>query len=168
MRKKTIYIRRTALLCFVLALAALCLFAQAAAAAERLEDKVKEFTLKNGMRFLVVERHEAPVVLCAIAFNCGSANDWPSMSGVSHLLEHMMFKGTKQIGTRNYTKEIPFIRKTDVLGERAIALRKEIGEWRFKIFQAFEREVIAGFTAAEKERIGTALRSIPSKPRGPR
>jgi predicted Zn-dependent peptidase len=123
--------------------------------AETLEDKVKEFTLKNGMRFLVVERHEAPVVMCAVAFDVGSANDWPSMSGVSHLLEHMLFKGTRQIGTTNYTKEIPYIRKTDELGERTIALRKEIGEWRFTIFQAFEREVIASFSEDEKKLIGT-------------
>jgi predicted Zn-dependent peptidase len=154
MRNKTIYIRSKALLLLVLVLAALGLFVQAAAAAETLEDKVKMFTLNNGMRFLVVERHEAPVVLCAIACDVGSANDWPSMSGVSHLLEHMMFKGTKQIGTRNYHKEIPFIRKTDELGEHTIALRKEIGEWRFKIFQAVEREVIAGFSDEEKKRIG--------------
>ena len=127
----------------------------ATAHAETLEDKVRAFTLKNGMRFLVVERHEAPVVLCAVAFDVGSANDWPSMSGVSHLLEHMLFKGTRRIGTKDYKKEIPYIRKTDLLGERTIALRKEIGEWRFTIFQAFEREVIASFSDEEKRRIGT-------------
>lgn len=154
MRKKTIHTRSKVLLLLVLVLAALWLFAQAAAAAETLEERVKEFTLKNGMKFLVVDRHEAPVVLCAVAFNVGSANDWPSMSGVSHLLEHMMFKGTKQIGTTNYNKEIPYIRKTDKLGERTIALRKEIGEWRFKIFKDFERDVIAGFTDEEEERTG--------------
>lgn len=155
MSKKTIQTRRKVLLLSVLVLGVLLLRAQTLAGAQTLEERVKEFTLKNGMRFLVVERHEAPVVLCSIAFDVGSANDWPSMSGASHLLEHMMFKGTRQIGTKDYKKEIPYIRKTDLLGERTIALRKEIGEWRFTIFQAFEREVIVGFTAAERECIGT-------------
>jgi predicted Zn-dependent peptidase len=139
----------------VILLAILCLCFQTAVYAQTLEDRVKEFTLKNGMRFLVVERHEAPVVMSAIAFDVGSANDWPSMSGVSHLLEHMLFKGTRQIGTTNYTKEIPYIRKTDELGERTIALRKEIGEWRFKQFQAFERQSVAAFSDEEKKLIGT-------------
>jgi predicted Zn-dependent peptidase len=154
MRKQPLCARRRALCLSVILLAIVCFCFQTTAYAQTLEDRVKGFTLKNGMQFFVVERHEAPVVMFALAFAVGSANDWPSMSGVSHLLEHMMFKGTRQIGTTNYPKEIPYIRKTDELGERTIALRKEIGEWRFKQFQAFERDVIAGFTDEEKERIG--------------
>ncbi|MBN2431758.1 MAG: insulinase family protein [Acidobacteria bacterium] len=124
--------------------------------AQSLEDKVREFDLDNGMKFLVVERHEAPVVLGAIVFNVGSANEWPNVTGISHLLEHMMFKGTKMVGTTDYEKEIPYIRKTDELGEQTILLRKEIGEWRFVRFQDFGKEVITGFTDEEKERIGTS------------
>jgi len=124
------------------------------AISETLEEKVKEFDLKNGMKFLVVERHEAPVVFCAIIFDVGSANEWPNVTGISHLLEHMMFKGTKMMGTKDYKKEIPFIEKTDELGERTIELRKEIGDWRFEIFKKFKKQVINSFTDKEKERIG--------------
>jgi predicted Zn-dependent peptidase len=155
MSKKPLRLNSWSLWLIVFLLAFVFLPSLAPAYAQTLEDRVKGFTLKNGMQFLVVERHEAPVVMCALAFDVGSANDWPSMSGVSHLLEHMMFKGTRQIGTTNYTKEIPYIRKTDELGERTIALRKEIGEWRIKQFRDFKRNVIAGFTDEEKERIGT-------------
>ncbi len=124
------------------------------AGAETLKDKVNEIELENGMKFLVVERHEAPVAFCAIVFNVGSANEWPNVTGISHLLEHMMFKGTKMIGTKDYKKEIPYIEETDELGERTISLRKEIGEWRFEIFKDFSRGVLNEFTDEEKEEVG--------------
>jgi predicted Zn-dependent peptidase len=133
----------------------LVLAAQAPAATESLKDKVKEFDLENGMKFLVVERHEAPVAFCAIVFNVGSANEWPNVTGISHFLEHMMFKGTEMMGTTNYKKEKPYIEKTDELGEKTISLRKEIGEWRFAIFEDFYRDVLDTFTEEELEEIGT-------------
>ncbi len=147
--------RTSFLFAVVLAAFSLLVLAQAQVAAQTLEEKVKTFDLKNGMKFLVVERHEAPVVFCAVAFNVGAANEWPNVTGISHLLEHMMFKGTEMMGTKNYSKERPYFEKTDALGEKTIALRKEMGEWRFTRFQAFGRQVIESFSKEEKERIGT-------------
>jgi len=146
--------RTSYLFAVVLAALALIVLAQAQVAAQTLEEKVKAFDLKNGMKWLVVERHEAPVAFCAVAFNVGAANEWPNVTGISHLLEHMMFKGTEMMGTKNYKKEIPYIEKTDALGERTIALRKEMGEWRFGRFRAFSKQVIESFTTEEKDRIG--------------
>ena len=136
---------------FVLVLSVL---AQPALIAETLEEKVNEFELKNGMKFLVVERHEAPVVFCAIVFNVGSANEWPNVTGISHLLEHMMFKGTKMMGTTNYKKEIPYIERTDELGESTIELRKLMGEWRFEAFKEFGKTILAEFSEEEQAEIG--------------
>ena len=133
---------------------AVLLFAVAALAG-LLEDKVNEFELDNGMKFLVVERKEAPVAFMSIVFNVGSANEWPNVTGISHLLEHMMFKGTEMMGTTNYKKEIPYIEKTDELGEKTIELRKAISEWRFEKFEDLRKEVLATFTEAENEEIGT-------------
>ena len=127
----------------------------AAVAAGTLEDKVNKFELDNGMKFLVVERHEAPVAFMAIVFNVGSANEWPNVTGISHLLEHMMFKGTEMMGTSNYKKEIPYIEKTDELGEKTIDLRKEIDEWRFEKFEELRKEVLATFADEENEEVGT-------------
>lgn len=143
---------RLFLLALAVTLALSCL--GQAAFAQTLEEKVNEFELKNGMKFLVVERHEAPVAFFAIVFNVGSANEWPNVTGISHLLEHMMFKGTEMMGTKNYKKEIPYIEKTDELGGRTIALRGEMGEWRFDAFKDFSRKVLGEFTDAEKEEIG--------------
>lgn len=60
---------------------------------------VKEFTLKNGMQFLVVERHATPQVACRLAVRAGSALEDRGKTGVAHMLEHMMFKGTNNFGT---------------------------------------------------------------------
>jgi len=139
---------------FAALLAALSLLVVAQVTAQTLEEKVKEFDLKNGMKWLVVERHEAPVAFCAVAYNVGAANEWPNVTGISHMLEHMMFKGTEMMGTKSYKKELPYIERTDALGDKTIALRKEMGEWRFTRFQAFGRQVIESFTKEEKDRIG--------------
>ncbi len=135
--------------------AALLLIIQGIAVAETLQEKVREFRLDNGMTFLVVERHEAPVAMMAIIFNVGAANERPNITGISHLLEHMMFKGTEMMGTEDYKKDRKYVEKTDVLGERTIALRKEIGEWRFAKFKDLTAQIIAGFTEEENERVGT-------------
>ena len=66
---------------------------------------VKEFTLKNGMLFLIVERPTAPQVACRVAIRAGSALEQTGKSGIAHLLEHMMFKGTKNFGTLDVKKD---------------------------------------------------------------
>ena len=68
--------------------------AVAPALADTLEDKVTEFELDNGMKFIVIERHEAPVVFCAVGFKVGAIYERPGITGISHLLEHMLFYGT--------------------------------------------------------------------------
>jgi predicted Zn-dependent peptidase len=66
---------------------------------------VKEFTLKNGMLFLIVERPTTPQVACRVAIRAGSALEQAGKSGIAHLLEHMMFKGTKNFGTLDVKKD---------------------------------------------------------------
>jgi len=60
---------------------------------------VKEFTLRNGMLFLIVERPTMPQIACRLAIRAGSALEEAGKTGIAHLLEHMMFKGTKNFGT---------------------------------------------------------------------
>src|SRR5262245_44151903 len=83
---------------------------------------VKEKTLKNGLKILVVENHTAPVVSCFMRFKVGSVDEHPGITGSAHLLEHMLFKGTKEIGTTNYEAETPIMKKIDSL---AVLLREE-------------------------------------------
>ena len=70
---------------------------------------VEEFTLPNGMQFLLVPRPDQPnVVSAGWVARVGSVNERPGITGISHFFEHMMFKGTNTIGTRNPDKDRTF------------------------------------------------------------
>jgi zinc protease len=56
--------------------------------------QVSQFTLNNGLRVLVKEDHRAPVALLMVWYDVGSADEPGGITGVSHALEHIMFKGT--------------------------------------------------------------------------
>jgi predicted Zn-dependent peptidase len=66
---------------------------------------VKELQLKNGMLFLVVERPATPQVACRVTIRAGSALESAGKTGVAHMLEHMMFKGTKNFGTLDVAED---------------------------------------------------------------
>src|ERR1700683_449648 len=72
---------------------------------QEFQKKVTEFALPNGMRFLIIERHEAPVVSFHTYVNVGSVDDPSGESGIAHMFEHMAFKGTPTIGTKNWPEE---------------------------------------------------------------
>jgi predicted Zn-dependent peptidase len=69
------------------------------------EKRVTEFTLQNGMHFLVLERHQAPVVSFHTYVNAGAVDDPAGKTGLAHMFEHMAFKGTETIGTKNWPEE---------------------------------------------------------------
>ncbi len=86
----------------------LFLLASLVAAAQSLkefEKRVTEFTLANGLHFIVLERHEAPVVSFHTYVNAGSVDDPEGKTGLAHMFEHMAFKGTETIGTKNWPAE---------------------------------------------------------------
>jgi len=81
----------------VLALATLSLLAQ--------QVPVIEKTLSNGMKLLLVERHDDPAIAGGWVAHVGSSNERPGITGIAHLFEHMMFKGTPTLGTTNYQRD---------------------------------------------------------------
>jgi len=83
--------------------------------AENFRLPVTEYTLKNGMRFLIVERRESPTFSAYIRFKVGSVNEAPGQTGLAHLLEHMMFKGTTQFGSTDPIREQPLLARIDAL-----------------------------------------------------
>ena len=89
------------------------------AAAKGIEPRVEK--LDNGLTLLLVERHEQPTVAAGIFYDVGSVNDPAGKSGIAHLFEHMLFKGSRVIGTSNYQAERPLIKKQDELREKMIA-----------------------------------------------
>lgn len=77
------------------------------------QKKVTKFTLDNGLTFVVVERPVAPVVSFSTVVNVGGANEPMGHTGMAHIFEHMAFKGTQTVGTKNYAKEKKAISKLD-------------------------------------------------------
>ncbi len=85
---------------------------------------VVEHVLGNGMRFLVLPRRGVPTVSFVLQYRVGSVNETPGSTGIAHLLEHLLFKGTTTIGTRNLEAERALFRRMDLLQDSAI---QEIG-----------------------------------------
>jgi predicted Zn-dependent peptidase len=74
---------------------------------------VAEKELANGFRLLLVERHDEPTVAGGWVAHVGSSNEKPGMTGIAHLFEHMMFKGTQTIGTKDYAKDLQIINEQE-------------------------------------------------------
>ncbi len=68
--------------------------------------KVTEKVLPNGLKILLKEEHKAPVVTFQIWYKVGSRNERLGKTGMSHLLEHMMFKGTKKYGPKTFSQTV--------------------------------------------------------------
>lgn len=69
-------------------------------------DDVKAQTLPNGLRVLVLENHKAPVATFNVFYRVGSRNEQFGKTGLSHLCEHLMFKGTKKVGPEEFSQII--------------------------------------------------------------
>jgi predicted Zn-dependent peptidase len=83
-----------------------------------LEKQVVERKLDNGLTILMVERHDVPRVVCHIYYRVGSVCERPGITGVSHFLEHMMFKGTQVMGVTDFEKDNAINRQIDDLMDR--------------------------------------------------
>ena len=66
-------------------------------------DTVSTFKLDNGMDVVVIEDHRAPVVVHMVWYKIGSADEQPGHSGIAHFLEHLMFKGTDEVGPGEFS-----------------------------------------------------------------
>ncbi|MBL9168575.1 MAG: insulinase family protein [Verrucomicrobiales bacterium] len=78
---------------------------------------VAEHVLSNGMKLLLVERHDEPSISGGWVAKVGSANERPGITGIAHLFEHMMFKGTPTLGTKDYAKDLQIIADQEKLRE---------------------------------------------------
>jgi len=112
---------------FVLVVAGFSLLTAVAASAAGLEDRVQEHTLKNGMKLLMVERHSSPTIAAWIRFRVGGVDERSDERGLAHMLEHMLFKGTKTLGTKDYAAEKPVLDRIETTA-KALMHEKSLGE----------------------------------------
>ncbi len=112
--------RHRLFVCLGLSVLALVWFVPIEAQQVSLTSQVVEQTLKNGLKVLMVKRPEAPLISCVLAYRVGSVNERPGITGISHLHEHMMFKGTYSMGIKPGTllKDLEFDRQIDAIEEK--------------------------------------------------
>lgn len=150
-----------------------------------LEDHVVEHEFANGLKLLVVERHDTPVVSAYITIGVGSVHETSETRGVAHLLEHMLFKGTKTLGTTDYAKEKPLLEAIEQVGgeldalrlqadadpEKVIALEQKLAELQAEHKQYVVKEVFSklysknggvGYNAFTSKDLTTYLISLPA------
>src|SRR2546427_320851 len=81
-------------------------FAAALALVSAAQANPHEFSLPNGLRLIVKEDHRAPTVVHQVWYRVGSMDEVPGVTGVAHVLEHMMFKGTRRFGPGEFSRII--------------------------------------------------------------
>jgi predicted Zn-dependent peptidase len=150
------------------------------------EKRMTEFTLDNGLKFFVLERHEAPVVSFHTYADVGAVDEVRGITGMAHLFEHMAFKGTKTIGTKDYQAEAELMEKMDEIflllkaerrkGKQADEARIKQLEEKFQQLQVeaqrylvhdeyeevFSREGGSGFNAYTSQDATQYIVSLPS------
>lgn len=78
---------------------------------------VKQYVLDNGLTVLLSENHNTPQIFGVIAVKAGGKNDPKEATGMAHYLEHMLFKGTREMGTWDYEKEAVHLKEIERLYE---------------------------------------------------
>ena len=76
-------------------------------------EKVQETVLSNGLKVILLENHKVPEVTFQVWYRVGSRNETWGKTGLSHMLEHMMFKGTKKVKGEEFTRAVEEIGGND-------------------------------------------------------
>jgi predicted Zn-dependent peptidase len=114
------------------------LLALGTVASAQLKLEVKEHTLTNGLKILMIPQPGVPRVVCHIYYKVGSINERPGITGIAHLHEHMMFKGTRIIGVTDFEADDAVNKQIDELMEKIYREkywkrnedRQKIAEWQ--------------------------------------
>lgn len=120
------------------------LAASSAAAADKPQINVEEYRLPNGMTFLLFPHHESPTVAAGWLARVGSVNERPGITGISHFFEHMMFKGTRVVGTKDIDADLKIIDEQEQVRE---GMRAELEVMR----QRLRRGEIPDLTSPESQ-----------------
>ncbi|MEA5553603.1 pitrilysin family protein [Anabaena cylindrica UHCC 0172] len=92
---------------------------------DRVIKQLTEFRLDNGLKFIILERHQAPVVSFLTYADVGGIDEPVGQTGVAHFLEHLAFKGTKRIGTTDYKAEKPLLERLEQLDKEIRTAKAE-------------------------------------------
>ncbi|MBI5298745.1 MAG: insulinase family protein [Deltaproteobacteria bacterium] len=114
-----------------------------------LASQVTSFKLSNGMTWLLVYRPKIPVFSGMVMVRAGGADEVNGKTGLAHIFEHMAFKGSKEIGTKNFAKEAPILKEIAKVG-RAMSEEMQKEKPDPKIIQE-DRQKIQELTQEENK-----------------
>ncbi len=100
-------------------------------------------TMANGLELFVVPDTNVAVVSCRLYYKMGSYYEGPGTTGLSHMYEHMMFKGTKRLGTTDYAKEVPFMNRIDSMDQEIVQLKAAGHAEEDSLIQAKRKSIFA-------------------------
>jgi len=134
------------MLAFLVAIAFLLALVPLASAQIKVE--VKEHVLANGMKILMIPKPGVPRVVCHIYYKVGSINERPGITGIAHVHEHMMFKGTRMMGVTDYEADDVLNRQIDQLVEQIYKEKywkndgnqEKIAEWQKQVDELIKTE----------------------------
>jgi predicted Zn-dependent peptidase len=125
------------------------------ASAQEIEGRVVEYTLPNGLKFLLLRRPGAPVFAGNIRFRAGGVDEHTGTTGIAHMFEHMAFKGTQKIGTTDYAKEQVLLDRIDSVAVAFSRKRSAIPDEDMDRLRGLEKSFADSLKAAGKD--GDAL-----------
>ena len=125
-----------------------------------LEKAISEHTLDNGLKIIVLERHDAPVASFVTYVNVGGANDPLEYTGMAHMFEHMAFKGTMGIGSKDIEKELKAMAVEDSIWYELRAERKRGARADSARLAVLEEELQAAIDAAREYVVPKSLNQI--------
>ncbi len=106
----------------------------------KIKNNISEFTLPNGLKFILLEDHSVPIASFVTYANVGGSDERIGIYGISHFLEHMAFKGTSEVGTKNYQAEKKMFAKMDALFNKILVEKGSMNSDKKKI-KALEKEL---------------------------
>ncbi|MBC7362340.1 MAG: insulinase family protein [Candidatus Aminicenantes bacterium] len=117
-------------------------------ASAQIKLEVKEHVLANGMKILMIPKPGVPRVVCHIYYKVGSINERPGITGIAHVHEHMMFKGTKMMGVTDYEADDALNRQIDELMDKIYREKywkkdgdqQKIAEWQKQVDELIKAE----------------------------
>jgi len=115
--------------------------------------KIQEFMMENGMKVLVKEDHRAPIVVSQVWYKVGGSYEHSGITGVSHVLEHMMFKGTKKHAAGEFSRIIAENggRENAFTGKDYTAYFQQLEKSRLKVSFEMEADRMRNLTLPEDE-----------------
>ena len=127
-------------------------------AQDELIQNVHKYTLKNGMRVIMVVRDFAPVIDFNLTFNVGGVDEPPGLGGVAHMVEHMAFKGTRSIGSYDIDAEQAALEKLE-LAANTLIIAREAGATG-KVLESFQKKLADAQAAAQELASPNALDTL--------